>query len=293
MVEVEAQGRRPVLGGWQRNSASLPHWSKLAIATVVLFVVGGVLAPSSVHADAFLSMLPFMAILALASIGQHVVIQQRGFDLSVAGAISLAAVIVTVLPSPQASASADGWLRSARAHDRSGRRRRQWRHCRVAAGSPACRDHWRQCGADRVHARHFRRLSAHCAAASQRAHAGQAAYHPKHRAYRLGLRYPCRPGDGADERRAPIRGPRGQPARSCGVRRAGQPLPDHDFCLRRLLLRGKRRADGGLSPGAERDVGRPLYAADGGRGRRRRQRGSGSPRKHRGDCDRRDPSQPT
>jgi ribose transport system ATP-binding protein len=104
MVEVEAQGRRPVLGGWQRNSASLPHWSKLAIATVVLFVVGGVLAPSSVHADAFLSMLPFMAILALASIGQHVVIQQRGFDLSVAGAISLAAVIVTVLPSPQASA---------------------------------------------------------------------------------------------------------------------------------------------------------------------------------------------
>src|ERR1700749_1955901 len=104
MTELEAQGRR-VLGGWRGNSDSLPHWFKLAVATVALFVVGGVLAPSSVRADAFLSILPFMAILALASIGQHVVIQQRGFDLSVAGAISLAAVIVTVLPSPQAAAA--------------------------------------------------------------------------------------------------------------------------------------------------------------------------------------------
>jgi ribose transport system ATP-binding protein len=103
MIELEAQGRQ-VLGGWQRNSASVPHWFKLAIATILLFVIGGILAPTSVHADAFLSMLPFMAILALASIGQHVIIQQRGFDLSVGGAISLAAVIVTVLPSPQASA---------------------------------------------------------------------------------------------------------------------------------------------------------------------------------------------
>jgi ribose transport system ATP-binding protein len=108
MTELEAQGRSPratgqPLGGWRRNHASLPHWFKLVIATAVLFIVGGIAAPSSVRADALLSMLPFMAILALASIGQHVVIQQRGFDLSVAGAISLAAVIVTVLPSPDAS----------------------------------------------------------------------------------------------------------------------------------------------------------------------------------------------
>ena len=66
MIELEAQGRQ-VLGGWPRNSASVPHWFKLAIATILLFVIGGILAPTSVHADAFLSMLPFMAILALAS----------------------------------------------------------------------------------------------------------------------------------------------------------------------------------------------------------------------------------
>jgi ribose transport system ATP-binding protein len=41
-------------------------------------------------------MAPFIGILGIASLGQHIVIQQRGFDLSVAGAISLAAVVVTV-----------------------------------------------------------------------------------------------------------------------------------------------------------------------------------------------------
>jgi ribose transport system ATP-binding protein len=102
MTELEAQGRQ-ALGSWRRRGSSFPHWFKLAIATVALFIVGGILAPTSVHPDAFLSMLPFMAILALASIGQHVVIQQRGFDLSVAGSISLAAVIVTALPSSHAS----------------------------------------------------------------------------------------------------------------------------------------------------------------------------------------------
>lgn len=84
------------------SGRNVPHWLKLAIATAVLIIVGGIAAPSSVRPDAILAMLPFVAILALASIGQQLVIQQRGFDLSVAGAISLAAVVVTVLPSTQA-----------------------------------------------------------------------------------------------------------------------------------------------------------------------------------------------
>ncbi|MGH6989143.1 MAG: ABC transporter permease, partial [Stellaceae bacterium] len=42
--------------------------------------------------------LPYFAMLAVPSIGQHLVIQQRGFDLSVAGIMSFCAVIVTKLP---------------------------------------------------------------------------------------------------------------------------------------------------------------------------------------------------
>src|SRR5271154_2299785 len=108
MTELKARGMSaktsgPSLGRIARRPEGLPHWLKLAIAAAALVAIGGVAAPSTVHVDAFLSMAPFMAILALASIGQHLVIQQRGFDLSVAGAMSLAAVLVTVLPDPHAS----------------------------------------------------------------------------------------------------------------------------------------------------------------------------------------------
>jgi ribose transport system permease protein len=43
-------------------------------------------------------MLPFAAVLALASAGQTLVVQQRGLDLSVPGSMALGAVLVTKLP---------------------------------------------------------------------------------------------------------------------------------------------------------------------------------------------------
>src|SRR5204863_9261215 len=74
----------------------------VTIATVLLLVGGGIVAPSTVSISALQLMLPFFAVLAVASIGQHLVIQQRGLDLSVAGIVSFAAVIVSALPSSQA-----------------------------------------------------------------------------------------------------------------------------------------------------------------------------------------------
>ena len=68
----------------------------LALAGLaLLFAISFVLAPSSVNMAALLTMLPFAAILGVASIGQQLVIQQRGLDLSVAGSISLVCVIAT------------------------------------------------------------------------------------------------------------------------------------------------------------------------------------------------------
>jgi ribose transport system permease protein len=74
----------------------------VSIATVALLVGGGIAAPSTVSVSALQLMLPFFAVLAVASIGQHLVIQQRGLDLSVAGIMSFAAVIVSALPSSDA-----------------------------------------------------------------------------------------------------------------------------------------------------------------------------------------------
>ena len=71
----------------------------VTLATVVLLVVGGIdRAQHRLGQRAAMSMLPFFAVLAVASIGQHLVIQQRGLDLSVAGIMSFAAVIGRAYP---------------------------------------------------------------------------------------------------------------------------------------------------------------------------------------------------
>jgi ribose transport system permease protein len=84
--------------GFGRDSSDLPLAGKAILATAVLVIVGGLAAPSTINAAAILSTLPYFAILAVASLGQHLVIQQRGLDLSVAGIMSFTAVIVTKLP---------------------------------------------------------------------------------------------------------------------------------------------------------------------------------------------------
>jgi ribose transport system permease protein len=76
----------------------VPRFSAIWVATAVLFAVSPLLASGSVSHSALLSMLPFAAILAIASIGQTLVIQQRGLDLSVPGMITLSTIIVTRIP---------------------------------------------------------------------------------------------------------------------------------------------------------------------------------------------------
>jgi ribose transport system permease protein len=76
----------------------------IAAATLVLFVFGGLIAPQSLGTGAMSGMLPFAAILALISLGQTLVIQQGGIDLSVPGMVSLSAVIVCYFAESQPDA---------------------------------------------------------------------------------------------------------------------------------------------------------------------------------------------
>ena len=70
----------------------------VTVAVVALFVASAVIAPTSISRGALLGMLPFAAVLAIAAIGQTLVVQQGGIDLSVPGAVSLAVVITTHQP---------------------------------------------------------------------------------------------------------------------------------------------------------------------------------------------------
>lgn len=78
----------------RRGSAVAP----ITLATILLFAISPLLASGSLAGDAILSMLPFAAVLAIASLGQTLVVQQAGLDLSVPGMMSLAAVLVTKYP---------------------------------------------------------------------------------------------------------------------------------------------------------------------------------------------------
>ncbi len=72
-------------------------------ATILLFIVSALLDPASVSSTSFSGMLPVAAVLAIAGLGQMLVVQQGGIDLSVAGGISLALVIVTHIPDGDSS----------------------------------------------------------------------------------------------------------------------------------------------------------------------------------------------
>ena len=92
-------------------SLRLPRFSGIWIGTAVLFAVGYLINPKTVSESSIYSMLPFFAILAIASIGQTLVVMQRGLDLSVPGAVAAAAVAFSRRPMSRTTAScpASSW----------------------------------------------------------------------------------------------------------------------------------------------------------------------------------------
>jgi ribose transport system permease protein len=62
----------------------LPTW----LATAVLAIVAAIIAPAALQHTSFAYVLPYMTILAVAALGQMLVVMQAGIDLSTAGVIS-------------------------------------------------------------------------------------------------------------------------------------------------------------------------------------------------------------
>lgn len=70
----------------------------VVISTLALILACLLFAPSSMTWGALSGSLPFAAIIAIVGLGQLLVVQQGGFDLSLAGSVSLAVVISTHYP---------------------------------------------------------------------------------------------------------------------------------------------------------------------------------------------------
>ena len=67
--------------------------------TVALIILCLIFAPPSVSTGALAGSLPFASVLAIVGLGQMLVVRQGGFDLSVAGGVSLSVVLATHCPS--------------------------------------------------------------------------------------------------------------------------------------------------------------------------------------------------
>jgi ribose transport system permease protein len=88
--------------GWLRRRGATSATAILT-ATAALFVVSWLLQPQSLSNSSVLGMLPFASVLAIVAVGQTLVIQQGGIDLSVPGFISLTVIIVTHYPDGDSS----------------------------------------------------------------------------------------------------------------------------------------------------------------------------------------------
>ena len=83
-----------------------PRWRRILgggsstiwYATILLFVVSPFIAAGSLSYSSVVGMLPFAAVLAIAAVGQTLVVQQRGLDLSVPAMMAFGAALASGLP---------------------------------------------------------------------------------------------------------------------------------------------------------------------------------------------------
>lgn len=78
----------------RRSSAALLR-TPILWAVIALFVLSLVLAPNSVSGTGLDSLFPFAAVMALAAVGQTLVIMLKGIDLSVPGMVTVGAIVST------------------------------------------------------------------------------------------------------------------------------------------------------------------------------------------------------
>ena len=95
------ESQRPALSGSRLQISQ--GLVTMVIAVVAVLVLGFLVAPSSLAPGVLLGMIPFASVLAIAGLGQMLVVQQAGIDLSVPGAVSIAVVLTTHVPNGDSS----------------------------------------------------------------------------------------------------------------------------------------------------------------------------------------------
>jgi ribose transport system permease protein len=77
------------------NSRGMPAFVPIVVITLILFAVSAALAPGTVSRSGLDSTLPFAGILAIAAVGQAIVVMMGGIDLSLPGMMTLSAMVTS------------------------------------------------------------------------------------------------------------------------------------------------------------------------------------------------------
>jgi len=77
---------------WRAIAAA--EYAPIWIATAVLFAISAIVVPDAFTGPSLASTLTFSGVLAVAAVGQTLIVQQRGIDLSVPGTITLCAMVL-------------------------------------------------------------------------------------------------------------------------------------------------------------------------------------------------------
>jgi len=72
----------------------LSEFSWIWLALGLLAVLSAILAPGTMRPGSILATLPFASMLAIVAVGQTIVVQQRGLDMSAAGMVAVASIFV-------------------------------------------------------------------------------------------------------------------------------------------------------------------------------------------------------
>lgn len=94
MTQVSPPASRAQRGGQGRVPLVEMRFAAVWIALAVLLLIGAVFLPRSISANSILNILPFAAFLAIAAMGQSLVIMVRGIDLSVPAIVTLSSTVL-------------------------------------------------------------------------------------------------------------------------------------------------------------------------------------------------------
>jgi ribose transport system permease protein len=94
-ARAEARPGGPPRRGWRLPLPDRDYRS-VWIATAALFVVSAIVAPNSLSATSIAAMLSFSGVLMVVAAGQTIIVQQRGLDLAIPGAITLCSMVLPV-----------------------------------------------------------------------------------------------------------------------------------------------------------------------------------------------------